>query len=168
MKQNIAPAIPYHISEKEIDDFSHKVLDRFRNPFLEHKWINITLQNTMKMRMRNVPVILRFHELFHQAPEYMAAGFAAYIMFMKPVTIEQNVYYGSVNDKLYPINDDQAPFFHHVWHEESLVNEKVRKILSNSGLWGADLAGLAPFMESVTDKLSSMIKNGVRQTLKHI
>jgi tagaturonate reductase len=168
MKKNIALAIPYEVAADDIENFSDKVLDRFSNPFLQHKWINITLQSTMKMRMRNVPVILRYHQLYDQSPPLMATGFAGYLLFMKPAKIEQNVYYGSANGEYYPINDDQAAFFHHVWNEETLLDEKVTKVLSNIQLWGHDLATLTPFAESVTEKLSSMMKNGVCQTLSNI
>lgn len=41
----------------------------------------------------------------------MATGFAAYLLFMRPVKVEGNTYYGVINENYYPINDEQAKFF---------------------------------------------------------
>ena len=51
----IARTIPAPLTIAEAHDFSKKVLDRFRNPFIEHKWLSITMQYSSKMQMRNVP-----------------------------------------------------------------------------------------------------------------
>ena len=168
MLNDIAKAIPYDIEEDEIKKFSSKVLDRFRNPFLQHKWINITLQNTMKMRNRNMPVLLRYHHLFNTSPEYMATGFAGYLLFMKGVKKEGNIYYGRRGDEYYIINDDQASYFFGLWNSGTSLNTLVAMVLSNIELWGSDLSEFALFANSVEEKLSSMIKIGVRKTINEI
>lgn len=154
MKSDIANAIPYDIPQSEIDSFSAKVLDRFRNPFLQHKWINITLQNTMKMRNRNIPVLLNYEKLHGTSPEYMATGFAGYLLFMKPGH--------------HPINDDQAAYFAGIWQSESTPEKVVNAVLSNASLWGTDLSRYKPFADSVSNKLTSMLTNGVLDTIKNI
>ena len=168
MQNDIAKAIPYDIEEHEIKKFSLKVLDRFRNPFLQHKWINITLQNTMKMRNRNMPVLLRYLHLFNTTPKYMATGFAGYLLFMKVVKKEGNNYYGRRGDEYYVINDDQAPYFLDLWNSGNSLNTLVKLVLSNIELWGSDLSEFSSFASSVEDKLSSMIKIGVRKTINEI
>lgn len=154
MKSDIATAIPYSIPQNEIDSFSSKVLDRFRNPFLQHKWINITLQNTMKMRNRNIPVLLNYEKIHGKSPEYMATGFAGYLLFMKPAR--------------HPINDDQAAYFAEVWQSEVSPEKVVNAVLSNASLWGADLSTFKSFADSVSNKLTSMLTNGVLDTIKNI
>ena len=168
MRHDIAAAIPYEIPKAEIDAFSTKVLDRFRNPYLQHKWINITLQNTMKMKNRNVPVLLKHSELHKTSPEYMATGFAGYILFMKAVKKEEKAYFGKRGDEFYPISDDQVPYFYEVWNSGKSVGQVVKSVLSNKELWGEDLSLFTPFARSVEEKLSSMIANGVRDSIKNI
>ena len=168
MLKDIAKAIPYEIEEQEIKRFSFKVIDRFRNPFLQHKWINITLQNSMKMRNRNIPVLLRYWHLYNTAPEYMATGFAGYLLFMKAVKAEENIYYGKRSDEFYVINDEKAAYFFDLWKSDLLVNKLVEAVLSNKELWGEDISEFEPFSKSVADKLSSMITNGVRNTINNI
>ncbi|HUQ66922.1 MAG TPA: tagaturonate reductase [Flavitalea sp.] len=168
MMNDIAEAIPYEINKEDVQKFSAKVLDRFRNPFLQHKWINITLQNTMKMRNRNMPVILRYQQLYNTSPEYMATGFAGYLLFMKAVKKEENIYYGKRGNEYYAINDDQAAWFYNTWNSGEGVKPLVNKVLSNVELWGTDLSGFTAFATSVEEKLSSMINNGVRNTINNI
>jgi tagaturonate reductase len=165
MTKDIAKAIPYAVNAAEVEKFSSKVLDRFRNPFLQHRWINITLQNTMKMKMRNVPVILQYQKLFNKAPECMATGFAAFILFMKPVKKESEKYFGWSNDRYYMINDEQASFFYSLWEKESSSDVIVTKILANKDLWDADLSTFRAFELSVQTMLSLMIREGVKETM---
>ncbi len=55
MEQEIGPAIPYEIDKEDTLAFSNIVADRFANPFIEHAWINITVQYSMKMKIRILP-----------------------------------------------------------------------------------------------------------------
>ncbi len=59
------------------------MLDRYRNPYIEHLWLNILVQYSSKMKMRNVPLLLRHYEKAGNIPEYMALGFAGHLLFMK-------------------------------------------------------------------------------------
>jgi tagaturonate reductase len=168
MLTDIAKAIPYEIEKSEIDNFANKVLDRFRNPFLQHKWINITLQNTMKMKNRNMPVILRYQQLYNKSPKYMATGFAAYLLFMKAVKKEGNVYYGKRGDEYYPINDDQAGYFYHLWNGDLSPDILIHQVLSNKDLWGEDISAFTSFREDVSEKLAEMLSHGVSKTINSI
>lgn len=168
LQLNIAAAIPFDINENEIKTFSAKVLDRFRNPFLQHKWLNITLQNTMKMRNRNVPVIVKYVKQFGKSPAFMATGFAGYLLFMKSVTKEGGKFYGERNNEPYLIDDEHAGYFHDVWLKAGSPSDVVATVLQNEKLWDVNLAELEPFKRAVTDKLTSMINNGVRNTISSI
>jgi tagaturonate reductase len=168
MLTDIAKAIPYEIEKSEIERFAYKVLDRFSNPFLQHKWINITLQNTMKMRNRNMPVILRYQQLYNKSPKYMATGFAGYLLFMRAVKKEDNTYYGSRGDDYYPISDDQAAYFYHLWNGDLSPDVLIYQVLSNKDLWGEDISDFTAFRESVSEKLTEMLSHGVRNTINNI
>lgn len=168
MLTDIAKAIPYEIEKNEMEKFAYKVLDRFRNPFLQHKWINITLQNTMKMKNRNMPVILRYQQLYNKSPDHMAAGFAGYLLFMKSVKKEEGVYYGIRNGKYYAINDDQAGYFYHLWNGDLSPAILIHQVLSNRDLWGEDISTFASFRESVSEKLTEMLAQGVRNTINSL
>jgi len=59
MMQEIIPCITgKNITDDEAIAFGNKVIERFSNLSIEHKWINITIQYTTKMKNRNIPLIL--------------------------------------------------------------------------------------------------------------
>jgi len=166
MVNEIAPCISNDkISTTEALEFANSVIDRFRNPFIEHKWISITLNYTHKMKTRNVPLIAEHYRRGLSLPNYMAMGFAAYILFMKCEPGESGQYYGEHNGVIYPVQDVQAEYFHQQWQSDSL-NEIVINILSNENLWGEDLNSLPGFALAVTNYMESFIQKGVIATIK--
>jgi tagaturonate reductase len=148
MLKEIAPAIPYDVPLSEARDFGLRVLDRFRNPHLQHQWISITMQYSSKMKSRDIPVLLRHYQKHDTPPPHFALGFAAYLLFMKG---------GS-----YPVNDDKAAHFAGLWqHPETIVNAALK----DKSLWGADLTQLTGFEKAVKENLDSLITKGARVTL---
>jgi tagaturonate reductase len=144
MLGELALAIPYKMDFKVADRFGRAVLDRFKNPFINHKLIDITVQYTTKMRMRNIPLLVNYYKEFGKAPELFAMGFAAYLQFMQAVKEENGKYYGDSNGELYPINCDYAGYFYEAWKDFDL-----NKVLSNTKLWGEDLSALPGFEAAV-------------------
>ena len=73
------------ISPAEANVFGKAVLDRFANPFLEHKWVSISAQFTLKMNIRCLPLIIATYEKKGQLPHKMLIGFSAYLVQMNLV-----------------------------------------------------------------------------------
>jgi tagaturonate reductase len=164
MLQELAPAIPCKMSDNEAVDFGKQVLDRFKNPFLQHEWLNITLQYSSKMAQRTIPVLVRYIEQFKHIPEHFALGFAAYILFMKAIKKEGDSYWGTCNDSLYPVRDDQAAYFHQVWREDK-TEMVVDTVLQNVALWGTNLSKVDGFATAVKKRLSELQQKGAMQML---
>jgi tagaturonate reductase len=159
MMDEIAPSIPYQIPDKEKKEFGLKVLERFRNPFLQHQWLSITMQYSSKLAMRVLPVLNKYYEIFKKPPELISMGFAAYILFMRPVKKESDKYFGMLYGHYYPINDDRASDFYGIWDDVS-IDQIVNRILSNNKLWKDDLTRFEGFETSVARKLKSFIRVG--------
>jgi tagaturonate reductase len=164
MMDEISPAIPYPIDENEKYNFGLSVLERFRNPYLQHQWLSITMQYSSKLSMRVLPVLYKYYELFKKPPELISMGFAAYILFMRPVKKESGKYFGVLDNQYYLINDDRAEHFHGLW-DESSVDIIVNKVLSNQELWSDDLTGLGGFALSVAGKLKGFIRHGTMHVI---
>lgn len=160
MLKEIAPSIPGNVTLEEAEQFGRQVLDRFRNPFIKHQWISITMQYTSKMKMRVVPVLRKYVKEKGKSPEWITAGFAAYLLFTKPTQKVENKFYGSWNDKPYPINDDHAAYFFELWQLNPRVPELVQTVLKNTDLWGTDLSELEGFQHNLINKLQQLIENG--------
>ena len=156
-----------------VEEFADDVLDRFRNPFLNHQLLSITLQYTSKMNMRNGLTFQRYYDKFGKVPERMSAGFAAYLLFTRPVRKEAGTYYGEFQNQPYPIRDDQAEYFYEQWQgidlsDDSALEGLVHTVLSHDSFWDQDLLRLGDFRKWVTYYLVQFIRQGVRSTLANL
>ena len=167
MKNEIGPSIPHKTDKETVDVFIAKVLDRFRNPHINHKWKNITLNYSYKIRMRCLPLLFNYYEKNDQVPELFALGFAAYLYFMKAVKKNGKEYFGEFNDEDYLIEDDMAEKFYELWQTPQ-PGKLVKSVLKNIAFWGKDLTLLPGFQQSVTDKLNGIIENGMRTMLEAV
>jgi tagaturonate reductase len=164
---DIANDIPCEIDHKIKEDFAGKVLDRFGNPFIDHKWLSITVQQTAKMKMRNIPLLLNHYIKQTEAPVYMSVCFAGYLLFMRSTRKNGEKYFGSSNNVEYEIKDDSAGYFFNAWNNFR-PEELVKKVLSDEALWETDLTKLPGFQDSVQDALLDMLSIGVFETIKKL
>lgn len=153
----IAPSIPYPIDANEITRFADAVMERFANPYLEHFWINISLQYSLKFKVRCIALIKKYVALKMQLPPNMVKGLAAFIAFMKVTEQKGDIYYGTFHQTTYPIQDSEAPFFKEAWQNADTVANLVKTILQNSSLWHEDLTAINGLTEAVTVQLNELM-----------
>jgi tagaturonate reductase len=166
MMQEIVGAIPYPVDHEEAVSFANTVIDRFANPNIEHLWINITFQYSMKMKIRVLPVLLNYYKLNNKVPAHIAFGFAAFLLFMKSSRKEGNQYFGNHEGQEYVITDDEAAYFY-----DKAVNSEsdyVISILSDQQLWKTDLNALEGFIAAVNENYNNILKNGMAGALASI
>lgn len=159
MEEEIGPAIPYPLQAGEAEKFGAQVIDRFRNPSIEHFWLNITLNYTQKIEMRIVALLQQFDGV----PKRMAAGLAAYILFMRPVREEGGKWYGQWQGEEYWIQDQQAPAFVDLYREN--VQDWVNAVLSKKEFWGQDLTTLPGLAAEVCESLQKLQCTGAKSLL---
>lgn len=166
MKDELAQAIPYPVPSGQALEFSGKVLDRFRNPLIKHRWLSISMNYTLKLQMRVIPVLLCYYKNFQSVPEYIAFGFAAYLRFMKSENID-GIFYGMINNTQYQIDDECSEYYSDLWRNNN-VSELVDKVLSRQELWNADLSELPGFANAVKHHLEMIESSGVKESIKLI
>lgn len=168
MMEEIVPAIIANgITGEMAVDFAKKVLDRFRNPYIEHLWLSITLQYSSKMKMRNVPTLLNYYRLHQTVPKHMALGFAAHILFMRCKKGDNGKYIGILNDKEYAVNDDHAAIYAQRWESLS-VKSLIHETLADQALWGNDLLLLPGFEKAVLENLQIIMQEGAAIAINKI
>ena len=154
MLKEIAPAIPYEIPYEEARDFGLKVIDRFRNPHLQHQWLSITMQYTSKIKSRVIPVLLRHYGQHDFPPPHIALGFAAYLLFMRA-------------QPPHPVNDDKAGYYSDLWQKYP-APEVATLTLHDRSLWGANLTQLHGFEGAVRLFLDDLMAKGPVATLAQL
>ncbi len=163
MLEEIAPTLDVEGAA----EFAEAVLDRFRNPHIRHMLVDITLQATMKMRVRVVPSIQRYAQRNGRVPQSLAFGFAAFLLFM------QGRFQALRREQGLPVPaDNHGAKLHDYWagmpdDANAPVGEMVSSICRDTTLWGADLTGIPGFCEAVTDHLARMRAQGVGEALDH-
>lgn len=168
MMEEIVPAIAgTAVSAAEGRQFAGQVLDRYKNPFIEHQWLSISLQYSSKMKMRNVPVLQQYYEKTAGTPQCMALGFAAYLLFMKSAKNSDGSFTGNAGGKSYLINDDKAAALYELWDTGNTDNF-VQKVLENTQLWGTDLSALPGFREAVTGAIHTIQQNGMAAAVQKV
>ena len=71
------------ISKEEATQFSNKVLERFANPYIEHKWTSIAMNFEEKMKMRNGHLMDSYASHHDVAAQWMSLGLAAFVVYME-------------------------------------------------------------------------------------
>jgi tagaturonate reductase len=155
------------INEEEANVFATSVLERFANPFIDHKWSAIAAQYSSKMCMRSVPLIVSYYQKEKKNPLSMTLGFAGFLLFMKCKPDLQNSYWGELNGIPYKINDDNAGYFSSLWdcNDPATV---VDKTLSDKSFWGTDLSELDGFKDEVKKYIFSLMNEGIIKTILSI
>lgn len=147
MIREIVPAISGKlIAEQEALSFARQIIDRFSNPYIVHKWLSISVQYTLKMRTRNIPLLEAHYGKSTEPPVGMAQGLAAYLLFMRSEKQPDGSFRGNYGEREYSIEDDYAEILWESWN--AYPASPVQAILSDTRLWGMDLSALPGLLES--------------------
>ena len=166
LRKEIGPILA--VDPATVGPYIDEVLDRWRNPYLVHRLIDITLQSTSKMRHRVVPSIAAYYAQFGTVPHRIALGFAAYLCFMRGVREVDGEVQGRWHDAWYPIRDDHAPHLRALWNRHADATRLVPAVCRNTSLWGLDLAAFSGWTDTVTLLLELLMKRGAAAALGHI
>ena len=139
MKEEILPTIG---ENEDSVAFANNVFDRFRNPFIQHKWRSIALNSVSKYSVRVLPTLIEYKEKNGVYPVGLALSLAYLIYFYK-------------ND-----NPDDAENVVAIMKNDSIID-----ILKNTSLWQADLSGLTGLVTEYFNKIDSL---GAKETMKWI
>lgn len=155
------------ISYEDACNFAAKVMDRFRNPYIDHRWLSISVQYSSKIKMRTVPLLIRYCKKAKQVPELMTLGFAGYLLFMKCHDNKKGGYSGMFNGKEYTVQDDHAAYFAEKWKLGN-SNDVVDAVVTDKVFWDADLGELNGFADRVKFYIHSLMEKGVLATIREL
>ncbi len=154
------------LPKDDMDKFADAVFERFSNPFIKHRLLDISLNSVSKYKARCLPSLLEYYEKTNTLPRILPFGLAALIAFYKG-TMKDGKYIGIRGDNTYEIRDDAdiLKFFSKAWQNPSDI---VEKTLSNSALWGQDLTRVKGLCEMIKTHLDSITENGAKDTVKNL
>jgi tagaturonate reductase len=155
--EEICPTLD--LPDEELKKFSNDVFDRFRNPYLEHELMSISLNSISKYKTRVLPSVIEFINGKNTLPKRLLFSLAALIAFYK----------GERNGESISLKDDQEVlrFFKNQWSTNN-YGSIVKNVLSNTEFWGQDLTEFEGLQELVTSTLENVMVNGMQETLKSL
>ena len=139
MKEEILPTIG---ENDESISFANSVFDRFRNPFIQHKWRSIALNSVSKFSVRVLPTLLEYKEKYGAYPKCLTMALSYLLYFYKNDTPE-----------------DAAQVI------ETMKNDGIADILANTELWQADLSGMTKIVTEYYNKIEAL---GAKDAMKWI
>ncbi|RKS85712.1 tagaturonate reductase [Orbus hercynius] len=158
LNQEVIPTLS--LDKDELNQFASDVLNRFKNPFIKHELIAISLNSLTKFKTRLLPQLVIYSQKFNQPPKYIAFSLAALIAF----------YRGEYQGVTIPLTDDKPLLDRFAaWQPlyQSDVKQLVANVLGMSDHWEQDLNNIPGLTERVsadlTQILSTDIKNSIPQ-----
>ena len=158
------------LPKDDLLSFAASVNDRFMNPFIKHRLLDISLNSCSKFCARCLPSLLEYKEQSGKLPTHLVFSLAAFIRFYKVVK-DGDGYVGTrENGQTYPVRDDAAvlSFFENVW-ADGTPETIAQSVLSNTAFWdGRDLTKVEGLCEAVAGCLAAMEEKPIREILSHL
>ena len=152
----------------DMSRFADEVIDRFRNPYVKHRLLDITLNSVAKWKARVLPTLLEAVEKGGNFPEALTLSFTGLLSFYSAaVRMENGRLYGMYQDQLYEIRDDKEvlDFF------AERINKPVdaaylRDFAGKYGFFGYDLTGIDGFAKQVLKDCEIIKEKGMQILLE--
>jgi tagaturonate reductase len=170
--QEIIPTLT--LPKAELEAFAAAVFERFRNPFINHELLSISLNSVSKYNARVLPSLERYAEIHGEAPAHLSFGLASLIAFYHGTEIRGTALIGLRDGKEYNIKDDLAILktFAELWSHcdgsPKAIAVLTDTILQQSEWWGRDLREIKGLSDAVTGYLISILKDGMVAALGQI
>lgn len=130
-----------NMPKSELDAFADSVKERFNNPFIDHKLLDISLNSVSKFKARCLPSIVDYYNNTNQLPEILTFSLALLIAFYKQSDVVRD-------------SDDML----------ALMSGDADDILS-SDVWSVDMS----FLKGRTlEFYNNIINNGVLTAVKEV
>ena len=154
--QEVIPTLD--LPKEELESFAAAVNDRFANPYIKHKLLDIALNSCSKFNARCLPSLLGYVEEKGVLPKCLTFSLAAFIKFYQGEW-KDGVYTGTRKDGTqYPLRDDESVirFFADAWSEND-AEGTAEAVLSNKDFWsGKDLTEVPGLKDAVAGYLKEM------------
>ncbi|GMU19911.1 MAG: altronate oxidoreductase [Phycisphaerae bacterium] len=150
--------------------FARDVLDRFRNPTIEHKLRSIALNCTSKWQVRVLPSLNASIRRHGRPPPGLCASLAALLALYRTNELPAGGARSSHRLPTCPLQDTPQALglLREAWknYDQGCGPEVLcRDVLARSELWGEDLNSLPGLLEHVARDLDLILRHGVRVLL---
>lgn len=156
------------LPKNELESFAHSVTERFKNPFIDHALLSISLNSTSKWKARVLPTVKDYFKNTGKLPKCLTVSFALYVAFYRNGKEMTNTGLAVIrpNGDSYTISDDKAVLEFYLTHKNDSSRQLAYAVCSNEHFWGEDLTNIDGFAETVADTLEKIEQNGTYEVMK--
>lgn len=158
------------LPKEELESFAAAVNDRFANPYIKHKLLDIALNSCSKFNARCLPSLLSYVEEKGELPKCLTFSLAAFIKFYQG-EMKDGAYTGTRKDGTqYPLRDDEdvLKFFADVWADPD-ADKVAQAVLSHKEFWsGKDLTEVAGLKDAVAGYLKEMETKDIKDIMAEL
>lgn len=154
------------LPKEELEDFAASVTERFKNPFIDHALLSISLNSTSKWKARVMPSLKGYLEKTGKLPACITASFAFYLAFYRGQELKEDGFHAQRGQDEYVINDDRAVLEFFNAHKQDDAAALTHAVCTNTEFWGEDLSLLPGFETAVAGYLKAIEEKGAYEVMK--
>jgi tagaturonate reductase len=153
------------LDPQDLFGFAKDVLERFNNPFIDHKWFDIALNSTSKFETRVLPSLMTYIKRKGSLPKRLIFSLAALIAFYRGTEIRNNKLVGHRAGTEYFIQDDleTLKFFCDHWEQYEAgklpLSELTRDVLTR--FWPEGIREYPQIISAVSACLDNICHAGI-------
>ncbi|MEJ5187936.1 MAG: tagaturonate reductase [Breznakiellaceae bacterium] len=184
--QEVMPLLP--LPKEEVEAFAASTLERFANPYIKHRLLDISLNSVSKYKARVLPSLLEAVQTGYrrgsapaQTAPVLVFSLAALIAFYRGSAMENNALVGKRQGESYPIRDDLPVLeaLMSLWQQfekalaagappNKAAEELVQAVLARTDWWGEDLRSYGGLSDAVTAALILILEKGPQAAMEQV
>lgn len=155
------------LPREELMSFAASVTERFKNPFIDHALLAISLNSTSKWKARVMPSLKGYIANTGRLPKCITASFAFYIAFYRGTELtEEGLTAARPAGNEYTVKDDRPILQFYYDHRNDDVKTLVHAVCVNEEFWGEDLSAIAGFEDAVAGYVAAIEEKGAYEVMK--
>ncbi len=154
------------MDKTELSEFKNSVFERFRNPFIDHKLLDISLNSVSKYKARCLPSIFDYIEKFGSAPSLLSFSLAALIKFYNGSFDSKGDFVSFSSGEEYRIRDSKDIL--EAFLSAYRTDDPVFEIMKNKEIWGRDLTAAGDLYTKVHACFNDINDLGMRCALRKV
>ena len=155
------------LPQEELKEFAASVTERFKNPFIDHALLSISLNSTAKWKARVMPSLKGYVEKTGSLPACITASFAFYLAFYNGTALtEDSLTAVRPAGNEYSVKDDKPVLKFFCDHRNDDAAALTHAVCTNVDFWDEDLSRIPGFEEAVAGYLKDIKEKGAYEVMK--
>ena len=156
------------LSPEDCKEFAESVSERFQNPFIKHKLLDISLNSVSKWEARCLPSFLGYVEKFGKLPKYLTFSIAALMSFYTSQKAGEMSLVGNRDGEEYTIRDDKDVLDFFKDNSSKEPKEFAQAFLSTEKFFGQDLTQVDGLVDAIASYITDIRAKGMRAVVEEL